>query len=412
MSQAAPGAEPRASRRFGRDARGGFPLFRIAQVQVRVDPSWFLIFVLIWWSLSAGYFPRLHPDASGLEIWTAGLLTSLLFFLSLLFHELSHAFVARRAGLEVPSITLFLFGGASEMSREPDDPGTELRVAAVGPLASFALALAFWAVGRVLPAQTPALLLGVLGYLAWINLALGVFNLLPGFPLDGGRILRALLWRRTGSLQRASRVATQAGKGLGLGLAILGGIQIFSGALVGGVWLVLIGLFARGLAETSYQSLILRQLLAQVTVGEVMVRDPVSVPAELPLDRLVEDYILGRGFRAFPVVEGDRTLGLVSLEGIKAVPPDERPTRRVRDHLEPLDPERAVTPETPLVDALAKMSRLGARRLPVLRPSSEEVVGLLTQGGLSRFVELRRGLAAGEADAAPDAPLRSSASSR
>ena len=394
MSSDRAAAEPR---RFGRDARGGFPLFRIGGIQVRVDPSWFLIFVLIWWSLSAGYFPRLHPDASTLQIWSAGLLTALLFFGSLLLHELSHSVVARRAGLEVPSITLFLFGGASEMTREPEDPATELRVAIVGPLTSFAVALVFWALSRALPAETPGLLLGVLGYLAWINLALGVFNLLPGFPLDGGRILRALLWRRTGSLQRASRVATQAGKGLGLGLALLGGIQIFSGALVGGIWLVLIGLFARGLAESSYQSLMLRQLLSEASVGDVMVRDPVSVPADLTLDHLVEDYILGRGFRGFPVVEDGRTLGLVSLEGVKSVPPAERERARVRDHLEPLDPERAVTPQSPLVDAVAKMGRLGAPRLLVLRPDTNEVVGLLTQNGLARFVELRRSLRGAEA---------------
>jgi Zn-dependent protease len=324
--------------RFGRDARGGFALFRIAGIQVRVDPSWFLIIVLIWWSLAAGYFPRLHPDAGAVATWAAGLLTALLFFASLLLHELSHCFMARRAGLEVPSITLFLFGGASEMAREPDDPDTELRIAIVGPLASFALAGLFWGASRALPAATPDLLVGVVRYLAWINLALAVFNLLPGFPLDGGRVLRAWLWRRTGSLQRASRVATQAGKGLGAGLAVLGVLQIFSGALIGGVWLVLVGLFARGLAESSYQSLMLRQLLQEVSVGDVMVREPVTVRPDLPLDRLVEDYVLGRGFRGFPVVEEGRALGLVSVEQVKRVPPDERAGRRVADQMEALEP--------------------------------------------------------------------------
>jgi len=382
-------AEPR---RFGRDARGGFPLFRIGGIQVRVDPSWFLIFVLIWWSLSAGYFPRLHPDASTLQIWTAGLLTALLFFVSLLLHELSHSVVARRAGLEVPSITLFLFGGASEMTREPEDPATELRVAIVGPLTSFAVALVFWVLSRALPADAPGLLLGVLGYLAWINLALGVFNLLPGFPLDGGRILRALVWWRTGSLRRASRVATQAGKGLGLGLALLGGIQIFSGALVGGIWLVLIGLFARGLAESSYQSLILRELLGQVSVADVMVREPVTVPPDLTLDRVIDDYVLAQGFRGFPVVEGGRALGVISLERLARVPPEQRAQQRVREHLEPADAEHSVAPETPLLEALAQMGRVGAQRLLVLRPGSSELVGLLTQSGLVRFVELRQAL--------------------
>jgi Zn-dependent protease len=388
-------------RRFARDARGGFPLFRIRGIQVRVDPSWFLIFLLIWWSLSAGYFPRIHPAASSLEVWTAGLLTALMFFLSLLLHELSHSFVARRAGLDVPSITLFLFGGASEMSREPDDPSTELRIALVGPLASFALALVFWGAGALLPAGTPELLVGVVRYLVWINLALGVFNLLPGFPLDGGRVLRALLWRRTGSLEHASRVATRAGKGLGLGLAILGVLQIATGALVGGIWLILVGFFARGLAESSYQGVMLRHVLAEAAVADAMVRDPLTVSPDLTLDRLVEDYILGRGLRAVPVVEGERTLGLISLEALSAVRPEARATARVRDHLEPLDEERVVVPATPLLDALAKMGRLGVQRLLVIEPGSRRLAGLLTRSGLARFVELRqaRGARAQSADA-------------
>ncbi|MEN8160354.1 MAG: site-2 protease family protein, partial [Myxococcota bacterium] len=282
-----------------RDARGGFPLFRVAGIQIRVDPSWFLIFLLIWWSLGAGYFPRTQPEAGALQSWAAGLLAALLFFVSLLIHELSHSLVARRAGQEVRTITLFLFGGAAEMTSEPEDPATEFRIAAVGPLASFVLAALFALTARSLPDATPELLVGVVRYLGWVNLALGVFNLLPGFPLDGGRMLRAVLWWRTGSLRRASRVATEAGKGLGLGLAILGGLQIFAGALVGGIWLVLIGLFARGLAESSYQSLILRQLLGQVAVEDVMVRDPVCVPPDLTLARLVDEYVLGHGFRGF-----------------------------------------------------------------------------------------------------------------
>jgi Zn-dependent protease len=388
---------PETRPRFpARDARGGFPLFRIAGIQVRADPSWLLIFLLIWWSLAAGYLPSRQPEASALETWAAGLLAALLFFLSLLLHELSHSLVARRAGHEVRSITLFLFGGAAEMTSEPEDPGTELRIAIVGPLASFALALCFWLAGRLLPAATPDLLAGVVGYLAWINLALGVFNLLPGFPLDGGRILRALIWWRTGSLRRASRVATEAGKGLGLGLAVLGGIQIFSGALVGGIWLVLIGLFARGLAERSYQGLMLRELLEQVSVEDVMVREPVSVPADLTLDRLVDEYILGRGFRGFPVLEDGRVIGLISVDRLRAVPHERRAQQRVRDHLEALDERNVVTPETPLLEALRKMGSLGAQRLLVMRPGAREPVGLLTRSGLARFVELRQALAAPE----------------
>jgi CBS domain-containing protein len=280
------------------------------------------------------------------------------------------------------------------MTSEPEDPGTEFRIAIAGPLASFTLALLFWLLGELLPSSAPDLLLGVVRYLAWINLALGVFNLLPGFPLDGGRILRAWVWRRTGSLREASRVATRAGKGLGLGLAFLGGIQIFTGALVGGVWLVLIGLFARGLAESSYQSLLLREQLEEVSVADVMVREPVSVPADLTLDRLVDDYILGHGFRGFPVVEGGRTLGLISVDRVRGVPAAQRAQQRVRDHLDPAVERLRVTPETPLLEALRTMASLGAQRLLVMRAGSDQLAGLLTKSGLVRFIELRQALAA------------------
>jgi Zn-dependent protease len=380
-----------------RDARGGFPLFRVAGIQVRVDPSWFLIFLLIWWSLGAGYFPRTQPDASAAQTWAAGLLAALLFFVSLLIHELSHSLVARAAGQEVRSITLFLFGGAAEMTSEPEDPATEFRIAAVGPLASFVLAALFALAARSLPDATPELLVGVVRYLGWVNLALAVFNLLPGFPLDGGRMLRAVLWWRTGSLRQASRVATQAGKGLGLGLAILGGLQIFGGALVGGIWLVLIGLFARGLAESSYQSLLLRQLLGQVAVEDVMVREPVSVPPDLTLDRLVDEYVLGHGFRGFPVVEGGRALGVISIDQLARVPADTRAARRVLDVMAPADAAHCIAPETPLLEALALMAQSGAGRLLVIRPGSNELLGLLTQSGLARFVELRQALGGEEA---------------
>jgi Zn-dependent protease/CBS domain-containing protein len=379
-----------------RDERGGFPLFRVAGIQVRVDPSWLLIFLLIWWSLGAGYFPRTQPGTGALLSWAAGLLAALLFFLSLLIHELAHSLVARRAGLEVRTITLFLFGGAAEMTDEPADPVTEFRIAAVGPLASFALAAFFGLAARLLPDATPQLLLGVVQYLGWVNLALAVFNLLPGFPLDGGRMLRAVLWRRTGSLRRASRVATQAGKGLGLGLALLGGLQIFGGALVGGIWLVLIGLFARGLAESSYQSLILRQLLHDVAVEDVMVPEPVCVPPDLTLDRLIDEYVLGRGFRGFPVVENGRALGVISIDQLARVPAEARRARQVRDLMAPVDTTNCIAPDTPLLEALALMGRSGATRLLVLRPGSRERVGLLTQSGLTRFVELRRALGASE----------------
>jgi Zn-dependent protease/CBS domain-containing protein len=332
-----------------------------------------------------------HPEQTTAAYWAAGLLATLLFFASLLVHELSHSLVARHAGLEVPSITLFLFGGASEMAREPDDPRTELRIAVVGPLASFALAGLFGLASIALTrtAEPPEMLHAVVGYLGWINLALGVFNLLPGLPLDGGRVLRAVVWWRTGSRLRGSQVASRAGRGLGIGLAILGGLQIFGGALLGGVWLILIGLFLRGLAQASYQSLVLRQSLEDATVRDVMVRDPVTVSPDLPLQQLVEDYVLSHGYRGFPVVDGDRVLGIVSIDGIRSVEADKRATTPVRERLEPLEDARCIEPGASLSDAFERMSRSGERRLLVMQ-GGDRLVGLLTWTGLVRFLEIRQ----------------------
>lgn len=371
--------------------RRGWALFRVAGIQIRLDPSWIVIFLLILWSLSAGYFPRVHPEQSTAAYWAAGLFATLLFFASLLVHELSHSLVARHAGLEVPSITLFLFGGASEMTREPDRPGTELRIAVVGPLASFGLAALFggvsWALER--GAQGPEMLRAVIGYLVWINLALGVFNLLPGLPLDGGRVLRALVWWRSGSRLRGSRVASRAGRGLGIGLAILGGLQIFGGALLGGVWLILIGLFLRGLAQASYQSLVLKQSLEDASVRDVMVSDPICIAPERTLQDLVEDYVLAHGYRGFPVTENGRVLGVISLDAVRDVEPSKRAAIRVGDRMQSVEPSRCIEPGAPLADAFEQMSRHQERRLLVMEEGSR-LVGLLTWTGLVRFLELRQ----------------------
>ena len=368
-------------------ARSGLPLFRIAGIQVQLDYSWFLIFWLVLLSLSVGYLPGTHPGHDSVAYWSAGLAATLLFFLSLLAHELSHALVALRSGIQVPAITLFLFGGVSHMSEEPRRPATELRVAIAGPLMSFALALVFWVVKLAL-GDAPALVVAVARYLAWVNAALGVFNLLPGFPLDGGRILRALVWRRTGSLDRATRAAADAGRGLAVGLMVLGALQIFTGALLGGLWLIFIGLFLRTMAGASYQNLVVLRALQDVTVADVAVADPVVVAPRLSIQALVDDYVLPLGYRGFPVVEGGRVLGVIAVAHLKNLPREAWPTTSVGERMTPISPELVVEPETPLGDALKQLALTDSGRLLVVRQGA--LVGMLTKSGLLRFIELRR----------------------
>jgi Zn-dependent protease len=369
------------------DGRVAISLFRIGGIEIRLDYSWFFIFLLVLVSLAAGYFPREHPNLSRLSYWTAGAFATLLFFASVLLHELSHAWMARASGIRVSGITLFLFGGASELADEPSRPSSELRVAIVGPLTSFALAVVFWVVHLALQPMASPLSAGVALYLAWINAALGIFNLLPGLPLDGGRILRALAWWRTGSLRRATRLAATAGRGVALGLMVLGGFQIFAGALIGGLWLVLIGLFLRRTAEAGYQNLIILQSLEDVRVRDVAIQDPVTVTPQMSLQTLVDDYFLKHGYRSFPVVEGARVQGLISIDALRQIPPDERHRISVKHQMTPLSDEIRVAPDLPLADALKKLPTAHGGRLLVL--DGDELVGLLTKEGLARFLEIR-----------------------
>jgi Zn-dependent protease len=363
-------------------------LFRVAGIRIDLDYSWFLIFLLVLWSLSVGYFPRTDPDQTTTSYWIAGLLATLLFFLSILAHELSHALVALRSGIEIPAITLFLFGGVSHMERQPQRPVTEMRIAIVGPLTSLALALGFWALYVAGQGALPSLISSVLGYLAWINAALAVFNLLPGFPLDGGRVFRAIVWWRTGSLERATKLAADVGRGFALGLMVLGALQIFAGALLGGLWMVFIGMFLRGMATTDYQNLMIRRALDDVTVEQVMIHDVVSVRPDLPIRKLIDDYFLAFGYRGFPVMTGDRLEGLISVADVKDVPGEDRDRTTVRERMRPLDSEILIAPEASLTEALKRLVRADVGRLIVMR--SGKLVGMITTNGLGRFVELRR----------------------
>ena len=373
-----------------REAMGrGWSLFAIRGIRVRLDPSWLLIFALILASVSLGWLPRAVPGRPWLDYGIAGTIATLLFFLSILAHELAHAFAAQRAGIVVPAITLFLFGGVSHMERETTTPRDELRVAAVGPLASFVLAGGFWALHRAL-AGSPPLASAVALYLAWINAALGVFNLLPGLPLDGGRVLRAVAWWRTGSLRRATRIASNAGKGLALGVVLLGALQLFSGALLGGMWLILIGMFLRNLAEASYQGMVLSQSLEDVKVRDVALRDPVTVPPDLTIRKLVDDYLLTRGYRSYPVVEGGQPIGLIALDDLRGTPVEQQESLTVRERMRRLDQVASVPPDLPLADALR---RLGGATGSLLVMRGDRLEGLLTKSALLRFVEIRHALA-------------------
>jgi Zn-dependent protease len=366
----------------------GIHVFTIAGIRIIIDYSWFLIFLLVAFSLSAGYLPQEFPGASPPTYWTAGLFATLAFFFSILFHELAHSLVAMQYGISIPSITLFLFGGVSRLSEEAKTPATEFKIAIVGPLSSFFLALVFWLLGARLSGALHPLVVVVVEYLAFINLALGIFNLAPGFPLDGGRVLRAVLWWRTGSLDRATRIVSDLGKGFAVMLMFVGALLIFQGALLGGIWLIFIGMFLRGSAAQSYEQVALTRALESTRVEDVMVENPVTLSRGLALSDVVSEYFLRYGYRGFPVLDGDRPVGVLSVRELAGVPAEERSGTSVGAVMAPLDASNTIARDATLLEALEKLSPLSVGRLLVVEDG--RLAGMVTKTGLVRLLEIRK----------------------
>lgn len=370
--------------------RGRIHLFRVADIDITFDYSWLIIFVLILWSLSAGYFPHVYPNASVELYWIAGFFATLLFFSSIIFHELSHSITAVRHGMTIPEITLFVFGGVAHLTEDPPDPPTELKIALAGPLASIFLAVIFWLIESVLQGRAPELITAVFQYLSWINLALAIFNLVPGYPLDGGRVFRAIVWWKTGSITKATKWASDIGKGFAWTLIFLGALQVFAGALVGGLFLIFIGMFLRGIAATGYRDLLVKQALQDVSVDEVMVREIVTVPPNISLEDAAHDYFLRYGFGGFPVMDNGHPSGMICLTHIKNLPIEERQSKTVAEAMAPLTSELTVAPHDSMADVVGRVNQVETGRLLVM--DGENMVGMITKTGVLRFMEIKRAL--------------------
>jgi Zn-dependent protease/CBS domain-containing protein len=367
----------------------GIKLGRILGFEIAIDFSWFIILALVVWSFSSGVFPQEMPGLEPGVYLTMGLAAALLFFASLLAHELSHSLVARMRGIRVEGITLFIFGGVARIRSEAKTPGEELLIAGVGPLASLVIALLFTAIGRfgsVIGLAPPWL--AVASYLGLLNAILAVFNLLPGFPLDGGRILRAIAWKLTGSLRRATRIATAGGRLLGYGLVALGILEAFNGMVMSGLWLVFIGWYLRNAAAMSYQQHVVRDLLAGVTAAQTMTPAPETVPPELTLRQLLEDVFMRRRFVAFPVSENGRILGIVTLNQLRDVPREAWETRRVREVMVPVSEACVVAPDETLLVVTERLQTSPARRVLVMRNGVLE--GIITARDVAHWLEKAR----------------------
>jgi Zn-dependent protease/predicted transcriptional regulator len=363
-------------------------LFRLLGFQVRIDLSWIIIAVLIAWSLSMGFFPFRFKGLSTQTYWIMGIVGAIGFFLSIIVHEFCHSLVARKYGLRMRGITLFIFGGIAEMAEEPPGPKAEFMMAIVGPLSSLLIASIFYTVYSAgASAGMPRPVAGVIQYLAYINGLLAVFNLLPAFPLDGGRVLRSILWGIKGNLQWATRVSSWMGSGFGILLIVLGVFSLFSGNFIGGMWWFLIGMFLYNAARMSYQQLLTRKALEGESVRRFMKTDPVTVTSDISVSRLVEDYVYVFHYKFYPVVsDSNQVDGCVTTKQIKEIPREEWHQKRVEDIKVPCSEDNTITPDTDAVKALALMSRTGTSRLMVMEGG--RLVGVVSLKDMLKFLSL------------------------
>lgn len=368
--------------------RHSIPIGRIFGISIDLDYSWFLIIGLLAWIFAVSYYPaEFHTWTTG-EYWLMGILTSIMLFVSVLIHELGHSVVARHFGLSVPRITLFIFGGVSEIAAEPADAATEFWIAIVGPLTSFALAAVFWELEPVAASSQP--LLALCKYLAFINLVLGAFNLIPGFPLDGGRVLRAAVWRVTGRFQRATTTAAVTGRFFGFFLIFLGVWQALAGNFINGLWIAFIGWFLESAAGSQLQTAAVKNLVGEHKVLDAMKRDFPEVPGDITLQELVDKYVLTQGAQNF-VVDGSGAgagggSGMLTLKEIRTVPRSAWATTTAAQAMTPLQKLDATRSDAKLWSALEKMGHDGVGQLPVT--DGNRIVGILSREDIVHYLRL------------------------
>jgi Zn-dependent protease len=370
-----------------------FRLGKILGIQIGVHYSWLFIFILITWSLAATYYPANYPDFSTSTNWILGALSGLMLFVSVLAHELGHSVVAQRRGIPVKSITLFIFGGAASITKEADTPGAEFSMAITGPATSFLLAGIFWLI-YIIVSDASQIIGAVAFYLATINAVLGVFNLVPGFPLDGGRVFRSILWAVTKDFRRATRIATGTGQGFAYFL-IVGGIGVaFLFGFLGGLWLALIGWFLSNAASASYRQTVITELLRKGRVKDIMTTDFKSVPPDISLQQALHDYLMQYNQRALPVVRGQKLEGLVTMTDIKRKPREQWPSVQVSEVMTVAGELKTVGPEDGLNNVIQLMESGDLNQLPVI--SDQKLVGLISRSDLIRYLKFQQEIGASD----------------
>lgn len=363
-------------------SKGTWQIITVMGIPIRVHYSWLIVFGLITWMLSSHYFPQVTPDLPFVSYWIRGALAALLLFSSVAFHELAHSYVAQKYRLTIESITLFIFGGVAHLKGDSPHPRAEFWIAIAGPLSSFFLSAVFLILMMNTAGGTEALF----AYLARINLVLGIFNLIPGFPMDGGRILRAAIWQKKKDYLYATQMASRIGRGIALFFIFFGLFSVFTGGTQG-LWLMFIGWFLYSTAEASYRQATLQEVLSGIKVNDIMVREIQAVEPSISLDEAVDMYFLKYGYGGFPVIDNGKFLGIITLKEVKNVPRAEWKSVKVSGVFVPHDKRWEISPDSDVVKALELMIKEDKGRIVVTE--KESIIGLITRNGIARYVQIK-----------------------
>jgi len=378
---------------------GSFRVARIFGIDIEIHFSWLIILGILAWALSEGFFPTQYEGWSTSTYWIVGIIAAVLLFVTVLIHELAHAIVAIRRGLEVPRITLFIFGGVSHLSRQPKTAGEEFFISSAGPLTSLSVALVTGLLAflvRTRNEQAEA----IFTYLAFVNVLLAIFNTLPGFPLDGGRVLRSIVWKKTGSFRRATRVAGSVGQAFGYGIIVLGFLLLFTGNAFNGIWFALIGWFLLTAARGESQSLQLDAMLSGLSARDVMREEWVNVSPAAPIQDVVDEHMLSGGERAVIVSRDGAVFGILTVSDIRKVPREDWPNTPAQGAMTPRERIVTVTPESRAVDVLRLLGERSLNQVPVI--DEGRMIGLVTRRELVDRVRLTEQLAPDTGESSED----------
>jgi Zn-dependent protease/CBS domain-containing protein len=362
--------------------RHTIPIGRVLGIPIDLDYSWFLIAALITWLLAVNYYPAEFKGATSVEYWVMGAVTAILFFASIVVHELAHSWVALRYKVPVQRITLFIFGGVSQIAGEPPSASAEFLIAVVGPLTSFALAAVFFFLERLLVNLPPAL--AVAKYLALINGILGLFNLVPAFPLDGGRVFRAIVWGANKNFRRATLIAASTGRFFGFLFIVWGVWQVLRGNIVNGLWIAFIGWFLESAAGAQIQQQMVQGLLGSHKVSEAMGNACAHIAGDTTLQKVIDQEVLTHGRHCFLVDRGDRVVGLLTLHNVKEIPRPSWSTTTAAQAMTPVEKLSKIDPNAELWTAMEKMGRDGINEMPVMQGNN--LIGLLSTGDIVKYL--------------------------